>query len=347
MTTVLAVDGNALAHRAFHATEPGRRSGAFVTGGLLRLVASTWSHGPFDGLLVALDDPRHSRRREIYAGYKAHREEKDPRLEAALDRLPGHLRDCGIPVASADGAEADDLLAAVAHDTAERGWPCTVLSSDRDLLALVSETVTMLRPRGSMTRLKAYRPDDVVAEFGIRPDQYADYAALRGDPSDGLDGVDGVGPKTAARLVRDYGSVPGIYAALSSLPPRLEAALRVDRTAVERNLRLMAPLTDLGFDLPPAVADGVDLDRLGTTLDGLELAGTAAAFRRAVTAPPAPPRPPPPTEDPGGHEVGPTGDPTGPSRDPTGPSRDLLRRLREGGGEQAAPDGAEQVSLFP
>lgn len=297
MTRLLAVDGNALAHRAYHATPPDRRVGAFVTGGLLRMIASTWSEGPFDGLVIALDDPHHNRRRELFADYKAHREDKDPQLEEALDVLPDHLRAAGLTVAGEPGAEADDLLAVVTGDSAGRGWTCSVLSSDRDLLALVSPAVTLLRPRGSMARLKAYGPSEVVAEYGVRPDQYTDLAALRGDPSDGLDGVDGIGPKTAARLLQDYGSVPGIYEALSSLPPRLEAMLRVGRAAVERNRRLMRPLTDLSFELP-TTALRIDPDRLVSGLADLGLDATARALRRALTAPPAPPRPPPPTDEP-------------------------------------------------
>lgn len=294
MTNVLVVDGNSLAHRAYHAAGEHERDGAFVTAGLVRMLATTWPEGPFGAVIVAFDDTQFNQRKLDWPEYKSNRDDKDELLLDQLDVLPEHLEQCGFHVTTAEGAEADDLVAAAADDATAVGWHCTVLSSDRDLLALVSETVTMLRPRGSMARLKAYDPVAVLAEFGVRPEQYTDFAALRGDPSDGLDGVTGIGPKTAARLLRDYGDVPGIYAALTNLPPKLEAALRADRERVERNLLLMAPLPRLAVDVAAAVADGVDLDRVTAALEDLGEPATAGIFRHAVTRPALPPMPPPP-----------------------------------------------------
>lgn len=296
MTHVLAVDGNSLAHRAFHALrrDPDRPR-EFVLSGLVAMLATAWTHGPFDAVVIGFD--HHDNRRKVAdPGYKSHRDEKDPELVTQLAELGAGLTTCGFEVARVPGAEADDVMAAVADACTARGWRCSVLSSDRDLLALVTEDVTLLRPRGTMSDLGVYTPEGVVAEYGVRPEQYTDLAALRGDPSDGLDGVHGIGPKTAARLLRDYGDVPGIYANLGNLHPRVEAQLRAGRDNVERNLWLMAPIPHLDVDVDGAVARGLAPTRLTEALTARGLDRAAGLFRLALERPALPPMPPPPTE---------------------------------------------------
>lgn len=294
MTHLLAVDGHSLAHRAFHALRgEDDLTEAWLAGGVVRMLATVWIEGPFDAVVVAFD-ARDNRRKDQDPGYKAHREAKDPELYAQIDLLRTTLTDCGFTVVLEPGAEADDLLAAAADACVARGWWCTVLSSDRDLTALVSERVRLIRPRASMTDLRIYDPAEVQAEYGIRPDQYTDFAALRGDPSDGLQGVNGIGPKTAARLLRDYGDIPGIYGALCNLPPKIEAQLRAGRENVERNLWLMAPIPNLEVDVDAAVTAGIDLACLERALVSRGLGRAAGQFRHAVERPPLPPMPPPP-----------------------------------------------------
>ncbi len=307
MPTLLAVDGNSLAHRAYHALVREQLPGDWLTGGVVQMLASAWRQGGiespagagagYDGIVVAFDSP-HNRRKEQFPGYKAHRPDKDPELTRQLGRCREGLAACGFTIAEVHGAEADDLLAAAADACDERGWRCDVLSSDRDLVALVSDTVRLLRPRRSMADLHVLDPAAVRAEYGVAPWQYTDLAALRGDPSDGLDGVRGIGPKTAARLLRDYGHVPGIYAVLPNLPTRLERALRAGRDNVERNLMLMAPIPGLSVNVDDAVDGGVDLATVEQALGRLGLADAADSLRFAMRRRPLPPLPPPPTDDP-------------------------------------------------
>lgn len=292
--TVLAVDGNSLAHRAYHAivgSDDAR--GHFVTGAVFGMLGSVWSTGPFDGVVIAFDHP-HNQRRHDDADYKAHRV-SDPDLRAHIDALRAHVAAAGLHAVETHGAEADDLLATTAGACTARGWRCVIVSGDRDLTALVSEHVTLVRPRATMSDLRVYDPAAVEREYGVRPDQYTDFAALRGDPSDGLAGVLGIGAKTAARLLRDHGDLPTIYANLCHLAPKVEAALRAGRSRVERNRRLMTPLPDLAVDVDAAVTGGIDLARVEAALAPLDLAGSAARFRWAVERPPAPPMPPPPS----------------------------------------------------
>lgn len=293
--TVLAVDGNSLAHRAFHAiVDTEDAVGPFVTAGVLGMLGSVWHTGPFDGVVVAFDHPTNQRKLD-FPVYKADRA-TDPQLRAHLDVLPDHLAAAGLHVVVEHGAEADDLLAAAADACTARNWHCVVLSSDRDLTALVDDHVTLVRPRATMSDVRVYDPDTVVAEYGVRPDQYTDLAALRGDPSDGLAGVDGIGPKIAARLLRDHGTLAGIYANLCHLPPKVEAALRAGRDVAERNRLLMSPLPHLEVDVETAVAAGVDPARVERGLAPLGLAGAAARFRFAMQRPAPPPSAPLPDE---------------------------------------------------
>lgn len=294
--TVLAVDGNSLAHRAYHAIrETDDAVGHFVTAGVFTMLGSVWSAGPFDAVVVAFDHEDNQRKRDVPA-YKANRT-PDPVLRAHLDALRGHVDATGLHAVVEPGAEADDLLAATAQACTDRDWRCVVLSSDRDLTALVSDTVTLLRPRATMSDLRVYDPAAVRREYGVGPDQYTDLAALRGDPSDGLAGVHGIGAKTAARLLRDHGDLAGVYANLCHLQPRVEAALRAGRELAERNRRLMLPLPGCEVDVDLALSLGVDVDRVTRALEDLDLTGAANRFRWALDRPAAPPLPPLPGDD--------------------------------------------------
>ncbi|MEX2505084.1 MAG: 5'-3' exonuclease H3TH domain-containing protein [Egicoccus sp.] len=296
---VLAVDGNSLGHRGFHSVRQEAEvqgwTTPFVTGAVIGMLASAWVEGPYDAVVVGFDHPTNQRKLD-FPEYKANRAATHPDLPGHLQALRGHLAECGFTVVEVEGAEADDLLAASVAACVSRDWSCDVLSSDRDLTTLVGPTTRLLRPRATFSDLKVYDEDAVRAEYGVAPWQYTDLAALRGDPSDGLLGANGIGPKMAARLLRDYGSIAGMYAELHNLAPKVEAALRGSRDRVERNLQLMRPIPDLPVDVDAAVAAGVDHARVEATLDGLGLYAPGRRFVRAVTAPPPPPTPPMPTE---------------------------------------------------
>lgn len=319
--SLLAVDGNSLGHRAFHSTRDDPDPAHAVTGAVVSMLASAWIHGPYDGLLVAFDHPVNNRKLD-HPEYKANRDATDPDLRVRLVQLREDLDEAGITVVEEHGAEADDLLAAAADACLERGWACDLLSSDRDLTALVGPDIRLLRPKATFADLVVEDVAQVRRSYGIEPHQYTDLAALRGDPSDGLDGVTGIGPRIAARLLRDHGSVLGIYDVLLDLPPKLEAALRAGRERVERNLLLMAPVPHLSMDVEVVLQRGIDLDRLEPVLTGFGQARAARRLRRAVTSPPPPPLPPAP-----------------PDPDPPARSRPVQRDV-------AAPQDGEQEALF-
>ncbi len=185
------------------------------------------------------------------------------------------------------GLEADDLLAAASRGATQRGWRTDVLSGDRDLTALVDGQVRLLRPRATMSDLVVTTPGVVLASYGVEADQYHDFAALRGDPSDGLPGVSGVGPKTAATLLADHGSLDEVYANLCYLPTKVERALRDGRDVAFHNRTVMEPIMpDQPIDLALDTAATFDLDAIVVILEdlGADDLGLARAARRLARA---------------------------------------------------------------
>jgi DNA polymerase I len=232
---LLAVDGDSFAHRAYHALPKSIRMNAIV--GFTNMLTRLWqAEGP-DAVLVGWDTlsvPTY--RHDAFAAYQSGRVFEESLLEQ-LDVLPEVVRAAGFAAAKADGYEADDFLAAAA-----RAWDGDVLvaTSDRDAFQLVSDRVTVLQPTRGVSEIARIGPADVRERYGVEPDQVPDLIALRGDPSDKLPGARGVGPKKAAEVLRQYGS--------------LEAALAEGRFASEaEDLRLFRRIAtmDASAPLPP------------------------------------------------------------------------------------------------
>ena len=252
--TLLAVDGNALVHRAFHAygaTTGGARYGFFA---LLSVVCDQVG---YDGLVIGFDCRIHSTRRAAYPEYKAQRPDKHEQLEASLDELPTIAADLGVHVIVAEGWEADDVVASAAAVAEAAGWRCVVASPDRDVLGLISRMTSVLQIRGGDQPVRHVTARDFRRRHRITPEQYLQLAALRGDSSDNLPGIAGIGAKKAAALLRLYATVDDAVAdpmgCRSVLGPELGQALIDDVTApssvFRRNVELMALRRDLPVEL--------------------------------------------------------------------------------------------------
>ena len=241
---LLAVDGDSLAHRAYHALPKsirraeGRPGNALV--GFTNMLLRLWEAEQPRAVLVGWDTlgtPTY--RTELFAGYQAGREFDDELLEQ-LDLLPQLVESLGFAVAKAPGYEADDFLAAAVAHEEERGGRVLVATSDRDAFQLASERTTILQPTRGVSELARVGPDEVRERYGVEPEQVPDFIALRGDPSDRLPGARGVGPKGAADVLRQHSS--------------LEEALAAGRFAAQadelRMYRRIAAL-DASASLPP------------------------------------------------------------------------------------------------
>lgn len=271
---LLAVDGNALVHRAFHAygaTTGGARYGFFA---LLSVVCDQVS---YDGLVIGFDCREHSRRRDRFGAYKAQRPDKDPALDASLDELPGIAADLGAHVVVAHGCEADDVVASAASTAENAGWRCVVASPDRDVLALVSDRTEVLQIRGGDRPVRRITARDFRRRHRIEPEQYVQLAALRGDASDNLPGITGVGAKKAAALLRAYATVDEAVAdplgCRSVLGPELGQAVIDDLSSPASVFRRNVTLMTLDRRLP------VDLDAARRAATPQQISDVLRAYR--------------------------------------------------------------------
>jgi DNA polymerase I len=215
---LLVVDGDSFAHRAYHAVprkvhrRANGEAGNALTGFTLMLVRLWESEQPravvvgWDTLFVP------TYRHELLPGYQAGRE-FDHELLTQLDLLPGLISSTGIVCGKAPGFEADDFLGAAVEREERRGGDSLVATSDRDAFQLVSERTTVLQPTRGVSELVRVGPAEVLDRYGVEPAQVTDFIALRGDPSDRIPGARGVGAKTAASLLRQYGSLDALLAA--------------------------------------------------------------------------------------------------------------------------------------
>jgi DNA polymerase-1 len=305
---VLVVDGNSLVHRAFHSqARTGFRTGEgrprwAVRGLLSQLVAAVDRVDP-DAVVVGFDDPAASLRRERWPSYKAHRAEKLPALVEQLASAADVVRELGVCVVEPPGLEADDVLASVARQAPGAGASTVVMTSDRDAFGLINAHTRVLRViNGGVEASPMLTPERLVLLLGVRPEQYPDFAALRGDPSDNLPGVRGFGPRTAARLLVALGSAEAAFADLDAGGGRVTeavgpaAAARLAdpaaRQAWELNRAVMAMHADVPVDL-----DTGRLPLPSTVVRAAFLAHelhwtTAAALRVLAHDESAAPRPP-------------------------------------------------------
>jgi DNA polymerase-1 len=238
---LLVVDGDSFAHRAYHALPKSirraeRRPGNALVGFsnmLLRLYEAEQPRAVLVGW-DTLSVPTY--RHELFAGYQAGREFDEELLEQ-LDLLPDLVTAFGFAAAKAPGFEADDFLAAAVKHEETRGGQVLVATSDRDSFQLASDETTILQPTRGVSELARIGPDEVRERYGVEPAQVPDFIALRGDPSDRLPGAKGVGPKTAADILKEYGT--------------LEAALEAGRFSAQADeLRIYKRMATLDPSAP-------------------------------------------------------------------------------------------------
>lgn len=264
--TVLAVDGNSLLHRAFHASA---RSGFRIDGrpawavrGLLSQLVAAVDRVCADAVVVGFDDRGNSSRKKRWPTYKAHRVPKPETLESQLDLAVEVLRALGVVVVVPPGLEADDVLASVAAQAPAQGARTVVATSDRDSFSLIDEHTRMLRIlNGGVDASPLLDPARLVLVTGVRPEQYADLAALRGDASDNLPGVSGFGAKTAVKLLTELDTAEAAFAdaldggercraAVGSARARTLATTEArERFDLNRAVMTMVATAELGLDL--------------------------------------------------------------------------------------------------
>jgi DNA polymerase-1 len=202
---LLVVDGDSLAHRAYHALPKSINQNAVV--GFTNMLVRLWETEEPRTVFVGWDTlTAPTYRHEALAAYQSGRVFDDSLLEQ-LDKLPRVVEALGFATAKADGYEADDFVAAAVRSEEERGGTAVVVTSDRDLFQLASDRTVIVTPVRGVSELARVGPAEVRERYGVEPPQVPDFIALRGDPSDRIPGAPGVGAKTAASILKQHGSL--------------------------------------------------------------------------------------------------------------------------------------------
>jgi DNA polymerase-1 len=258
MAPLLAVDGDSLAHRAFHALPRSIRGAdgkpANMIVGFANMILSVWDAERPRTVFVGFDtigEPTY--RHELLPAYQSGRDFPEE-LTHQLDMLPELVEALGFPWAKKAGFEADDFLAAAVSAEEARAGESLVLTSDRDLFQLASPRTTVLVPRRGVSELDRVGPDGVRERYGVDPGQVPDFIALRGDSSDKIPGAKGIGPGRAATILREYDTLDGAIAGgvFKEQAEALRGYLRIARLQYE------APVPDLP-DAAPRFEEAADL----------------------------------------------------------------------------------------
>ncbi len=318
---LLAVDAPSLLHRNHHAKahtghlDRSHRPAWALHGMLRQILESIDAFAP-DAVLFGLDDRTRSERSEFYPDYKAGRPPKDPQLIEQLERAGAMLDALGLATLTPPGLEADDVNASAAAWAVQHDWDCVLITSDRDSFAHISEHTSVLRLiNGGIHNSPLLTPPRLHAMYGVAAENYLEFAALRGDASDNLPGVPGIGEATAPVLLEQMGSMRAVWADIDHDEGRgLLATLdswaaetgnrRIGRTLLkhltaegareryEFNLRLMSGREDLDLGFTPDVPGSpgllpLDVERVGRVVGHLNQQSTTDLAVRVLTSNPA------------------------------------------------------------
>ncbi|MFH1002866.1 MAG: DNA polymerase [Chloroflexota bacterium] len=264
-------DGNALVHRAYHALPPltvrqtGEAAGA-VYGFVLMLLKVLNELKP-SHYAIAFDRKAPTFRHQLFDQYKAHRPETPAELVSQLDRVREMVRAFRMAVFELDGYEADDVLGALSQQASQQGIDTVIVTGDADAMQLVSPRVRVLYPRPGrpFSDTVLYDQAAVIEKYGVPPERIADLKALVGDPSDNIPGVPGVGPKTAVKLISQFGGVDAIYRHLDRVTPARTQALLRENEAIARQCLQLATIvreTPVTLDLEAGRAGRFDRNQV-------------------------------------------------------------------------------------
>ncbi|MFA7324189.1 MAG: DNA polymerase I, partial [Candidatus Nanopelagicales bacterium] len=292
---LMLLDGHSLAYRAFFAlpvdnfsTTTGQPTNA-VYGFTSMLVNVIRDEMPTH-VAVAFDVSRKTFRSEMFPAYKANRESSPEPFKGQVPLIQEVLRALGVKILEVDGFEADDIIATLKKQAEADEYEVLIVTGDRDSFQLVDDHTTVLYPRKGMSDLARMTPSAVVEKYGLTPTQYPDFAALRGDPSDNLPGIPGVGEKTATKWIVEYGSLGALIDNCDKVSGKVGEALRSSVAQVLLNRELTQLHSDVPMDLHVddcslAGFDRAEVDQLFDTLQFRALRDRISVLQSAELAP--------------------------------------------------------------
>ena len=283
---LLLIDGHSMAYRAFFAlpaenftTAMGQHTNAIY--GFATMVISLMKEEKPTHVAVAFDVSRKTFRSEIFPEYKANRASTPDEFRSQMSYLHELIDACGIEHFQLEGYEADDLIATVSKKAETEGFEILICTGDRDSFQLVNSKTTVLYPKRGVSEMARMTPDAVFEKYGMTPVQYPDFAALRGDPSDNLPSIPGVGEKTAAKWIVEYGSLSSLLSEVDKVGGKVGQSLRDNIDNVIRNRELTQLVHDapFSFDLEAMEFKGVELEKIDPLLTTLEFKTLKERFK--------------------------------------------------------------------
>ena len=274
---LLLIDGHSMAYRAFFAlpaenftTAQGQHTNAIY--GFATMLLSLLTTEKPTHVAVAFDVSRKTFRSEIFPEYKANRAKTPDEFRSQMSHLHELVTAFGITTFEVEGFEADDIIATISKQAERENAEVFICTGDRDSFQLVNEKTTVLYPKRGVSDLTRMTPEAVQEKYGMSPEQYPDFAALRGDPSDNLPSVPGVGEKTAAKWIVEYGSLHELIANIDKLGGKVGQSLRDSVNDVIRNRELTQLVANVPLDLSiDALAwSGVDENKTNPLFEKLE-----------------------------------------------------------------------------
>ncbi|KAF4407302.1 MULTISPECIES: DNA polymerase I [Streptomyces] len=272
------MDGHSLAYRAFFAlpaenftTSSGQPTNAVY--GFASMLANTLRDEQPTHFAVAFDVSRKTWRSEEFPEYKANRSKTPDEFKGQVELIGELLDTMKVTRFAVDGFEADDVIATLATQAEAAGYEVLIVTGDRDSFQLVSDHVTVLYPTKGVSELTRFTPAKVQEKYGLTPAQYPDFAALRGDPSDNLPGIPGVGEKTAAKWINQFGSFEELAARADEVKGKAGQNLRDHLESVKLNHRLTGMIKDVELPTGPEGLTRLPYDRtaMAVLLDALEI----------------------------------------------------------------------------
>ena len=266
---IAVIDGNSLMHRAYHAVPPtmnapdGTPTNAAF--GFLSMFLKFYETARPDAVICAFDAGRPAFRMEALEQYKAQRPPMDDALKAQFPVIEGLLASMNVPVVRVKGWEGDDILGTVAARDEALGYDTLLVTGDKDAYQLVTEHTHVVTTKKGITDVAVYGPAEVEERYGVTPAQFPDFLGLKGDSSDNIPGVPGIGDKGAAKLLQTYGSIDGIYANLDKLKGKQLQNLRDNEDAAFTSRKVATIVRDLDFDLDLESAKFPDFDEEAVT----------------------------------------------------------------------------------
>lgn len=271
----LLVDGSAIVHRAYHAMPSFSTSKGVPTGavyGFFSMLLKVMHQLEPTRVAIAFDRPKPTFRQQLYVGYQAQRPKMESDLSDQYNRIIEILQKALIPTYAVDGYEADDVIGTLSKLANRKGIVTYIVTGDRDMLQLVDEDTKVLMPIKGISEVSIMDTEKVREKYGINPPQIIDLKALMGDASDNYPGVPGVGPKTAANLINEYGTIEHIYKSLDAIAAknaRLAQKLIDGHDDCMVSLQLAKILDDVPFvfDLKDSEVKGFDIGEFKHALE--------------------------------------------------------------------------------